>query len=194
MKYLKKFNEGRSDLEPTKSILLDGFETLMDNTHLVQDQVRSNLDQFLSELNTQKLEKKFGKITKFLGAGVFGCVFQLNNGKILKITFDFHEAPFLYQYCKVKKIPGLVKVDEVYKIKFGNTNAYIIIRDPIQVVKNRDYPKEIKRAEDAMYNISPVWRGTHEGNFGLQNGEVVLYDGFCKKAPVDETKIPMLDL
>ena len=194
MKYLKKFNEGRTDLEPTKSILLDGFETLMNNTHLIEDQVRSNLDKFLSELNTQKLEKKFGKITKFLGAGVFGCVFQLNNGKILKITFDFHEAPFLYEYCKLKKIPGLVKIDDVFKIKFGNTNAYIIIREPIQVVKNREYPKEIKKAEDVMYKISSVWRGTHEGNFGLQNGEVVLYDGFCKKAPVDEKKIPFLEL
>ena len=194
MKYLKKFIEGRSDLEPTKSILLDGLETLMNNTHLVQDQVRSNLDKFLGELDTNKLQKKFGKIVKFLGVGVFDAVYQLDNGKILKITFDFHEAPFLYQYCKVKKIPGLVKVDDVYKIKFGDTNAYIIIRDPIQVVKNKEYPKEIKRSENAMYNISPVWRGTHEGNFGIQNGEVVLYDGFCKKAPVDESKIPILEL
>ncbi|NPV13206.1 MAG: hypothetical protein HPY57_15675 [Ignavibacteria bacterium] len=191
MKYLKKIE---SYLEPIKSILITGFETLMYNTHLVQDQVRNNLDDFISELDTKKFEAKFGKITKFLGAGVFGAVFQLNNGKILKITFDFHEAPFLYEYCKLKRTPGLVKIDDVFKIKFGDTNAYIITRDPIQVVKNKDYPEEIKRAQDAMYKISPIWRGTHEGNFGIQNGEVVLYDGFCKKAKVDESKIPFLDI
>jgi ribonuclease HI len=88
----------------------------------------------------------------------------------------------------------LVQVDDVYKIKFGNTNAYLIIRDPIQVVKNKKYPEEIKKAESAMYKISPSWRGTHEGNFGMQNNKVVLYDGFCKKAKVDETKIPSLEL
>jgi len=192
MKYLRKFNEDIDTLDETKTILKDGFETLMFNTHLVQDQVRQNLDAFLDGLDTNKFESKFGKIKSFLGAGVFGAVFQLDNNKVLKITFDFHEAPFLYQYCKLDKTPGFVKVDDVFKIKFGNTNAYIVVRDPVEFTKATD--EEIQRAKDAMYKISPVWRGTHAGNFGKQNGEVVLYDGFCKKAQVDETKIPFLEL
>jgi hypothetical protein len=191
MKYLKRFNESLD----IKSILQDGFDTLMYNTHLVQDQVRQNLDKFLNELNENKFQNKFGKINKFLGAGVFGAVFQLESGKVLKITFDFHEAPFLYEYCKLQKIDGFVKVDDVFKIKFGDTDAYIIVRDPIEVLTNRnEYQDEIKQAENAMYKISPVWRGTHPGNYGLQNGEVVLYDGFCKKAKIDETKVPFLEL
>ena len=195
MKYLKKFNEGRSDLETSKAILYDGFEMLMKNTHLVQEQVRENLDNFIDNLNINKLENKFGKIKKFLGAGVFGAVFQLDNGKVLKITFDFHEAPFLYKYCKLNKTTGFVEVDEVYKIKFGNTNAYIITRNPIEVLPNLDdYESEVENAKNAMYRISPEWRGTHPGNFGFQNGKVVLYDGFCKKAKVDEKQIPFLDL
>jgi hypothetical protein len=147
---------------------------------------------FLDNLNVNKFENKFGKIVKFLGTGVFGAVYKLENGKVLKITFDFHEAPFLYKYCKLQKIKGFVKVDDVYKIKFGNTNAYIIVRDPVEFTKATD--EEIEKAKDAMFKISPVWRGTHSGNFGKQNGEVVLYDGFCKKAKVDETKIPFLEL
>jgi len=192
MRYLKRFNES---VENVKSILTDGFETLMYNTHLVKDQVNNNLEEFLEETDFSKLESKFGKITKFLGAGVFGAVFQLNSGKILKITFDFHEAPFLYEYCKLKRIPGLVKVDDVFKIKFGKTNAYVIIREPVLVITDHSkYEEGVKRAEVAMYKISPAWRGTHVGNFGMQDGEVVLYDGFCKKAPVNENKIPFLQL
>jgi hypothetical protein len=36
-----------------------------------------------------------------------------------------------------------------------------------------------------MYDISPNWRGTHNGNYAFQDGEVVLYD---------VTKVPLLDL
>jgi len=188
MKYLKRFNE---NIDNTKTILQDGFDTLMNNTHLVQDQVRHNLDAFLDGLDINKLETKIGKIVKFLGSGVFGTVYQLDTGKVLKFTFDFHEAPFVYEYCKLQGIDGFVKVDDVFKIKFGNTNAYIIIRDPIQIVKRGE---DTQKAKEAMYKISPSWRGTHPGNFGTQNGEVVLYDGFSKDAKVDETKIPFLEL
>ena len=192
MKYLRRFNESVDD---TKSILIDGFETLMSNTHLVQDQVRSNLDNFLNDLDVEKFESRFGKIVKFLGAGVFGSVYQLDNDKVIKFTFDFHEAPFLYEYCMTQNIKGFVTVDDVFKIKFGETNAYIIVRDPIQVVNNkREYENKIQIAKDAMYNIDGGWRGTHSGNFGIQNGEVVLYDGFSKNVEVDETKIPILEL
>jgi len=45
-----------------------------------------------------------------------------------------------------------------------------------------------------MYDISPNWRGTHMGNYAFQDGKVVLYDGFCKKVIVDETKIPLLEI
>jgi hypothetical protein len=91
--------------------------------------------------------------------------------------------------------PGLVKVDSVYKIKFGKTNAYIIVRDPVNTNFDRyKYKEDIKKAENAMYEISPNWRGTHKENFGIQNGKVVLYDGFCKKADVDETILPSADI
>jgi hypothetical protein len=193
MKYLKKFNENNINLNQLK-ILRYGFEILMNNTHLIENQIKNNLDNFLNEFNIIKFNFKFGKIIKFLGAGVFGAVYKLDNKKIIKITFDFHEAPFLYQYCN-GNIKGLVKIDKIFKIKFGNSNAYIIIRDPITLINNKiKYKNEIEIAKNAMYNISPEWRGTHSENFGLQNGKVVLYDGFCKKTPVDEKKIPFLEL
>ena len=97
----------------------------------------------------------------------------------------------------MKKTPGLVKVDGVWNIKFGDTNAYLILRSPVDVLEYSDFSKydaEVERAANSMYDISPNWRGTHNGNYAFQDGEVVLYDGFCKKAPVDETKIPLLEL
>lgn len=193
MKYLRRFNESLEN--PSIKILRQGFKTLIENTHLVAEQVEDNLDQFLEDLDLTKIESMFGRIVKFLGAGVFGAVFLLDNGKVLKITFDFHEAPFVYEYCKVRKTPGFVQVDDVFKIKFGESTAFIVVRDPIEVVKNMtEYKTEIEMAKKSMYDISPVWRGTHDGNFGIQNGEVVLYDGFCKKAKIDESKVPFLKI
>ena len=191
MKYLKFYESLLPNMDSTREILLDGFETLMNNTHLVEEQVNENLDDFLDNLDINKLESQFGKIKKFLGAGVFGCVFQLDNGKVLKFTFDFHEAPFLYEYCKLNQTEGFVKVDDVYKIDFGHTNCYIIVRDPIEVITNQiKYKEEIQKAKDAMYRMDKMWRGTHDGNFGIQNGKVVLYDGFSKNVPVNEKLIP----
>lgn len=190
MKYLKKFNENsQSD---SKSILEYGFRILIRNTHLVGDQVNSNMDKFLSNLDIDKLESKFGRIVKFLGAGVFGSVFELDNDKVMKITFDFHEAPFLYRYCRGTE--GLVEIDEIFKINFGETFAYIIVRDPIEVIEHGEYEGEKELSKNAMYKISPEWRGTHSDNFGIQNNKVVLYDGFCKKSEVDETEVPFLEL
>jgi hypothetical protein len=97
----------------------------------------------------------------------------------------------------LKQTPGFVKVDGVWNIKFGDTNAYLILRSPVDVLEFGEFSThedEVEMAEQAMYDISPNWRGTHKGNFAFQDGEVVLYDGFCKKALVDETKIPFLEL
>lgn len=191
MKYLKSYE--KLNLDDTKTILKKGFETLIHNTHLVQDQVSQNLVEFLDNFDPIKIDSKYGEIIKFLGAGVFGSVFQLDSGKILKITFDFHEAPFIYEYCKLKKIDGFVKVDDVYNINFGDTTAYLIFRDPIEVITNQDnYREDIQKAKDTMYRIDKNWRGTHSGNFGIQNGEVVLYDGFSKNVKVNENEIPFL--
>jgi hypothetical protein len=198
MKHLKKFNELSSNNDVlSKSILREGFESLIKRSHIVSEQVKNNLDKFIESFDIEKFESKFGKIKEFLGAGVFGAVFSLSNEKVFKITFDFHEAPFLYEYCFLKKTPGLVKVDGVWNIKFGDTNAYLILRSPVEVLEFIDFSKNedaVEMAEKAMYDISPNWRGTHRGNFAFQDGEVVLYDGFCKKARVDETKIPLLEL
>ena len=108
------------------------------------------------------------------------------------------EAPFLYKYCLHGKTEGFVNVDSVYKIDFGLTNAYIIVRDPITEVfdyrSSKKYRNEIQKAKQAMYEIDPNWRGTHYANLGIQNGKVVLYDGFSKNAEVDESSIPILKL
>jgi hypothetical protein len=198
MKHLKKFNELSSNNDQlVKSILREGFESLIRRSHIVSEQVKNNLDKFIESFDIEKFESKFGKIKEFLGAGVFGAVFSLDNEKVFKITFDFHEAPFLYEWCFLKKTPGLVKVDGVWNIKFGDTNAYLILRSPVDVLEFGEFSThedEVEMAEQAMYDISPNWRGTHKGNFAFQDGEVVLYDGFCKKALVDETKIPFLEL
>jgi len=198
MKHLKKFNELSSNNDQlVKSILREGFESLIKRSHIVSEQVKNNLDKFIESFDVEKFESKFGKIKEFLGAGVFGAVFSLSTENVFKITFDFHEAPFLYECCFLKKTPGLVKVDGVWNIKFGDTNAYLILRSPVDVLEYSDFSKydaEVERAANSMYDISPNWRGTHNGNYAFQDGEVVLYDGFCKKAPVDETKIPLLEL
>lgn len=196
MKYLKRFNESSSN-DLVKNILKEGFEALIMRSHIVSDQVEDNMDKFIEEFDVEKFENKFGKIKDFLGVGVFGSVFSLETGKIFKITFDYHEAPFLYEYCFLKQTPGFVKVDGVWKIKFGDTNAYLIVRDPVRVLEHNEFSThkaEVRSAEKAMYDISPNWRGTHMGNYAFQDGKVVLYDGFCKKAIVDETKITLLEL
>lgn len=197
MKYLKKINEMTGHDTSTKRILREGFDYLIRRSHLVSEQVSSNLNKFIDSLDIERFEVLFGKIDGFLGAGVFGAVFSLENGKIFKITFDYHEAPFLYEYCLLKKTPGFVKVDGVWNIEFGDTNAYLILRSAVSLLDYRDFSEhedEIENAENAMYYISPGWRGTHRDNFAFQDREIVLYDGFCKKTPVDEKKIPLLKL
>jgi hypothetical protein len=195
MKHLRKFNEMVSS--SPKDILRKGFRSLIMRSHIVSEQVESNIDQFIDSLDIERFESRFGKIQEFLGAGVFGAVFSLDNGKVFKITFDYHEAPFLYEYCMLHKTPGFVKVDGVWKIPFGDTEAYLILRSPVEVLEYRDFSThedEVEKAANSMYDISPNWRGTHNGNYAFQDGEVVLYDGFCKKAVVDETKVPFLEL
>ena len=198
MKHLKKFNELSSNNDVlSKIILREGFESLIKRSHIVSEQVKNNLDKFIESFDIEKFESKFGKIKEFLGAGVFGAVFSLDNEKVFKITFDFHEAPFLYEWCFLKKTPGFVKVDGVWKIPFGDSEAYLILRSPVEVLEYSDFSKhedEVERAANSMYDISPNWRGTHNGNYAFQDGEVVLYDGFCKKALVDGTKVPLLEL
>ena len=196
MKHLRKFNEMASS-SPSKDILRKGFRSLIMRSHIVGQQVENNMDKFIDSLDIERFESKFGKIGEFLGAGVFGAVFSLDNGKVFKITFDYHEAPFLYEWCMVKQTQGFVKVDGVWKIPFGDSEAYLILRSPVEVLEYSDFSihkDEVERAEKAMYDISPNWRGTHNGNYAFQDGEVVLYDGFCKKALVDGTKVPFLDL
>jgi len=170
---------------------------LIRRSHIVADQVERNMEKFIDSLDIERFESRFGKIQEFLGAGVFGAVFSLDNGKVFKITFDYHEAPFLYEYCMLHKTPGFVKVDGVWKIPFGDTEAYLILRSPVEVLEYRDFSTheaEVEKAANSMYDISPNWRGTHDGNYAFQDGEVVLYDGFCKKAAVDGTKVPFLEL
>jgi hypothetical protein len=195
MRHLKKFNEMVSS--NTKDIIRKGFRSLIMRSHIVSQQVENNMDKFIDSLDIERFESRFGKIGEFLGAGVFGAVFSLDNGKVFKITFDYHEAPFLYEYCMLNKTRGFVKVDGVWKIPFGDTEAYLILRSPVDVLEYSDFSKydvEVERAANSMYDISPNWRGTHNGNYAFQDGEVVLYDGFCKKASVDGTKVPFLEL
>jgi 8-oxo-dGTP pyrophosphatase MutT (NUDIX family) len=192
-------------------ILKDGLKKLF-HSHIVGQQVQDNLDSFINNLDTAAFEVSFGEPVKFLGNGVFGSVFSLRNNKILKITFDYREAPFLNKYCINGKTPGLVNVDSVSKIKFGNIYAYITIRDNITVYKDVNKintafnlistkghtdVKEINNimiALNAMYKIDPKWRGTHANNIGIQNGKIVLYDGFSKNIKLDDFDIPYVDI
>jgi len=139
MKHLRKFNEMVSS--NTKDILRKGFRSLIMRSHIVNQQVENNMDKFIDSLDIERFEMKFGKIVEFLGAGVFGAVFSLDNGKVFKITFDYHEAPFLYEYCMLNKTRGFVKVDGVWKIPFGDTEAYLILRSPVDVLEYSDFSK-----------------------------------------------------
>ncbi len=51
-------------------------------SHIVSEQVKNNMNKFIESFDVEKFESKFGKIKEFLGVGVFGAVFSLDNGKV----------------------------------------------------------------------------------------------------------------
>lgn len=198
-------------------ILRNGLQNVRRRSHLVSSQIKNNIDEFLENLSKEKFKNEFGKVKKFLGAGVFGAAFELSGGKVLKLTFDYHEAPFLHDLSK-NHIEGMVSVDRVVAFSFGDSTAYGIVRDPltpapqskhssdIRVVLrdlksgkfDKNYDSEIKKqaktALIAMYDMDPGWRGTHLDNLGIQNGRVVLFDGFSKGVERSASKVPKVDL
>lgn len=224
MKYLNtqaEFLTENNDFNDIKAILREGLMKVAQYSHLVHDQIVSNIDEFLDTLNVGTLVNTIGNIESFLGSGVFGAVFKLNNGKAMKITFDYREAPFLYEYGLKNRTKGIVKVENIFKVKFGNTYAYIIIRKNLSFFKNNKPVKyvinDLKRngiteettkkykdmgglhykiflALKSMYDIDPNWRGTWYQNIAKQKGEVVLYDGFSKNIKLSDENIPFLDL
>lgn len=197
--------------------LRSGLQKVRRKSHLVSSQIKNNIDEFIENLSDDKFRKEFGKIKKFLGAGVFGAAFELQSGKVLKFTFDYHEAPFLHDLSK-SPVKGMVNVDKVAAFSFGDSTAYGIVRDPltpapqskhssdIRVVLrdlksrkfDKNYDSEIKKqaktALRAMYNRDPSWRGTHLDNLGIQNGRVVLFDGFSKGVEKSASNVPKVDL
>ena len=197
-------------------ILRNGLQNVRRKSHLVSSQIKKNIDEFLENLNKDKFQKEFGKIKKFLGAGVFGAAFELQKGKVLKFTFDYHEAPFLHDLSK-SPVEGMVSVDKTVAFSFGNSTAYGIVRDPLtpapqskyssdirMVLRDlkfgrfdKNYDSEIKKqaktALMAMYDMDPNWRGTHLDNLGIQNGRVVLFDGFSKGVEKSASKVPKID-
>lgn len=200
-----------------KDILDEGLKRTVRNTHLVGDQIRNNKDQFLENLNAEKFVSVFGTPIGILGVGVFGVVYDLPKNKALKVTFDYYEAPFLHKLSKNPK-EGLVNVDKVVSFSFGSSQAYGILRDELTPItqtnyysearevlsdmkrgrRNKNYTskkkEEIKEALQAMYDIDPDWDGTHIENLGIQNGNVVLYDGFSKNIDVSKDSIPNVKL
>lgn len=184
-------------------LIQEGLDELLQTTHLVGSQVQDNIRAYVETFDDNKFSRKVGTITKFLGSGVFGAVFQLSDGKTFKMTFDFKEAPFLYVYCYKAHTPGFVEVDRMYEDKFGNSKCFYIVRDPIKKITDKgkvdqvlwDYKSGkrnmtytdplqngVSKALQTMYNMDGEWRGTHAANLAIQNGQVVLYDGFSKKA------------
>lgn len=226
MKYLstmsKLIYEGSDGVLSTKELLYKGLSNVASNSHIVNDQISDNLEIFLRDLNVGKLiEAIGGDIKSVLGNGAFGGVFELDNNKVMKVTFDYREAPFVYEYGLKKRTKGIVKVDKVFKIKFGSTYAYLIIRKPLIFIKNtkmiNDIIYDLKEngvsdeivkkyreiggleykiflAFKAMYNMDPNWRGTHSGNVAKQKGQIVLYDGFSKNIKLSDEEIPFLDI
>lgn len=208
--------EQKQDHEDIK-ILRRGLSSVQSRSHLVSDQIRKNIDQFFDNLSREEFVKEFGRVKDFLGAGVFGAAYKLQDGKVLKVTFDYHEAPFLYDLMQSPK-EGMVDVDKVSAFPFGDTTAYGIVRDPLTPVTetqyrsevrevlsdmkrgrfNKEYEtqkkKEAKTALMSMYEMDPNWRGTHLENLGIQNGRVVLYDGFSKGVEKSASKVPTTDL
>lgn len=212
LKTLLNENEDRA-----KDVLRKGLLNLLNTSHLVQKQVLNNLDTFIDNLNMAKFFTHFGRPIKFLGSGVFGSVFDIGRGKVLKITLDYVEAPFLYELLS-NPINGMVTVDKVARFDFGESEAYGIVRDdltPITKTKYRgkasevmddiewrdeylDYEDpvkiEVKKALQSMFDMDPNWRMTHIENLGFQNGNVVLYDGFSKNVVYPTSSIPKVDL
>jgi hypothetical protein len=185
--------------------IIFGLKRLYDSSHLVKQQIVENVSLYEKNFDNSKFINKIGNINKFVASGVFGCVFDLSNNKILKITLDRHEAPFLQKYCIDNKTPGFVSIDRIYEDVFGTSKIYYIIREQIhqitdkikiqQVIddyksgdRNIKYDNDIKNgisfALQAMYNIDNNWRGTHINNLAYQNEKIVLYDGFSKNAPI----------
>lgn len=203
--------------ESTVEVLSPGFDAVKRISHLVTDQIRDNENHFFESLDVDKFHKTFGRPKSFLGAGVFGAVYDIGSGKVLKITFDYREAPFLYKLSK-NPVDGMVRVDMVKRFPFGQAEAYGIVRDdltPITRTKHRDsaykvledmkygdreieyddsVEREIQSALKSMYEMDPNWRGTHVENLGIQNGDIVLYDGFSKNVKYDPSIIPSVDL
>lgn len=189
-------------------------------SHIVQSQITDNIEVFLSNLDIDKFRDIYGNITGIVGYGAFGCVFKLSNNNVMKITFDYKEAPFLYKYSIIEKVPSIVKVHKIDKIKFGNTYAYVIIRDSIKMIKNdrivndvinflkmnklsadtETHFKKIGGLEykiykvlESIYKIDNNWRGTSSENIGVQKGRIVLFDGFPKNIDLDDSMIELVD-
>lgn len=203
--------------ESTKEVLSSGFNKVARRSHLVSDQIYDNLERFLETLDVKKFERELGKPKKYLGAGVFGAVWDIGGGKVLKITFDYREAPFLYKLSKKSK-KGMVDVDRVVRFPFGESQAFGIIRDELKPITQTKYStaahdvfydmrhgdrdqlyqdpvkEKIQAALDSMYKMDPNWSGTHLENMGIQNGKFVLYDGFSKNVKYDPSKVPEIDI
>lgn len=207
-------NEDQAEI---KTVLREGLELVVRRSHLVYDQISNNIDAFLDTLDPLKFRNQVGVPKKVLGAGVFGAVYDLAGNKVVKLTFDYREAPFLYKVSK-NHIDGMVEVDEVFQTPFGDSTVYIIIRDDLTPITQTQYsrqasevlsdmkygdrdieyedPKkrEIQAALQAMYDMDPNWRGTHLENIGIQNGNIVLYDGFSKGVKYDSSMVPTINL
>lgn len=184
-------------------LIQEGLVELLKTTHLVKSQILDNMREYIASFDDKKFSRKIGTIKKFYSSGVFGSAFQLNDGKTFKLTFDFKEVPFLYMYSYKSHVPGFVVVDKIYEDDFGDSKCFYIVRDPVQKIIESDkveevisdYKKgkrnvsytdplktEVSKSLQAMYTMDPNWRGTHFNNIAIQNGKVVLYDGFSKAA------------
>jgi len=212
-----------SNHDNSYKIIRNGIIKLSETSHILDsEKTKYNLELFLKSLDIKKLTNTIGgNIINVLGTGVFGCAFSLDNKKVMKITFDYREAPFIYKYGYQSETNGIVKIDDIFKIKFGEIYAFIIIRDPLKMLSDINitndviddlklngvtndiitkYTKlggikyEIFKALKSMYDIDPTWRGTHAMNIAIQGNNIVLYDGFSKNIKLSDESIPNLDI
>ena len=71
------------------------------------------------------------KKAKYLGDGGFGYVFDIGDGKALKLTEDGSEATNAQYLSKKSTNPYIINYYDVRTISYNNTKYYVIIMDKI---------------------------------------------------------------
>lgn len=82
---------------------------------------------FLAQKIAEKLKLKD---LKYLGSGLNGYAFQVNDNKVLKITKDKSEAVNSHKILK-KKLNHIANIYEIYKFNFESNEYFVIILEKL---------------------------------------------------------------